>query len=180
MNSRIYLRPFNLADAATLLKWGQDEYYQRLASFGHYHNLAEAEVAAGKYAARKYSYGICLKNSQQLIGLVELYNRGTNEEELLHTKEVGFLLDKDFSGQGYMTEALKILFDYAFKKLDLSEIWAGAYQYNTRSQNLLERLGFKLVYSVDMSRVSSLFKYQEDYFLLRKSEWLDIEQKFKF
>ena len=47
MVSRVYLRPFNLADAPTLLKWGQDEYYQRLAGFGHYQNLAEAEVAAG-------------------------------------------------------------------------------------------------------------------------------------
>ena len=180
MVSRVYLRPFNLADAPTLLKWGQDEYYQRLAGFGHYQNLAEAEVAAGQYAARKYSYGICLSNSRQLIGLVELYNRGTNEEELLHTKEVGFLLDKDFSGHGYMTESLKILFDYAFKKLDQSEIWAGTYQNNTRSQNLLARLGFKLVYSVDMSKVSSLFEYQEDFFLLKKSGWLDLEQKLKF
>ena len=79
-----------------------------------------------------------------------------------------------------MTESLKILFDYAFKKLDQSEIWAGTYQNNTRSQNLLARLGFKLVYSVDMSKVSSLFEYQEDFFLLKKSGWLDLEQKLKF
>ena len=176
MGVRIYFRPLKLADAPTLLKWGQDQYYQNLAGFGHYQNLAEAEVDAGKYAARKYSYGICLRNSQQLIGLVELYNRGTNEEELLHTKEIGFLLDKDFSGQGYMTEALNILLDYAFKKLNQSEIWAGTFKNNFRSQNLLTRLGFKYIYSVDMSQLSKLFQYREDYFLLKKSDWLNKEK----
>ena len=176
MGSRIYFRPFKLSDAPTLLKWGQDQYYQCLAGFGHYQNLAEAEVAAGKYAARKYSYGICLRNSQELIGLVELYNRGTSEEELLHTKEIGFLLDKDFSGQGYMTEALNILLDYAFKQLNQSEIWAGTFKNNFRSQNLLTRLGFKYIYSVDMSKLSKLFQYREDYFLLKKADWFNKEK----
>ena len=176
MDSRIYLRPFKLSDAPTLLKWGQDQYYRRLAGFEHYHNLAEAEVAAGKYAARKYSYAICLRNTQQLIGLAELYNRGTSEEELLHTKEIGFLLDKKFSGQGYMTEALKLLLNYAFKKLNQSEIWAGTFKNNFRSQSLLTRLGFKYIYSVDMSMVSTLFQYREDYFLLKKADWLKREK----
>lgn len=172
MSSRIYLRPFKITDAPVLLKWGQDEYYQRLASFGHYQNLMEAKIAAKQYAARKYSYAVCLLRQHQLIGLVELYDRATNEQELLQTKEIGFLLDKDFSGHGYMTEALTSLLNYSFKELQQSEIWAGTYEDNIRSQNLLKHLGFKFVYAVDMSKISHLFKYHEDYFLLKQRDWL--------
>ena len=173
MADRIYLRPFNLSDASTLLKWGQDEYYQRLAGFGHYQNLGDAEKAAGQYAARKYSYALCLRQSQKMIGLVELYERGVRTKELQATKEIGFLLDKDFSGHGYMTEALKIVLDYAFQKLNQTEIWAGVFENNLRSKKLLMRLGFKFIYAVDMSKVSEFSQYQEDYFLLQKAEWLE-------
>lgn len=173
MTSRIYLRPFKLEDAATLFKWGQDQYYHRLAGFGHYQNLAQAESAAGQYAAREHSYAICLEKTQKLIGLVELYDRGTNENELLNSKEVGFLLDKEFSGHGYMTEALTLLFNFAFSKLDQEEIWAGTFVDNQRSQKLLQNLGFKFIYSVDLNQISHLFSYEEKYYLLKKTDWIN-------
>lgn len=109
MAKRIYLRPFNLADAPVILRWGKDDYYYHYAGFSRYQNLAQAELAAKQYAARDNSYAICLQETQQVIGLVELYERGTNDQELLQTKEVGFLLDKSFSGHGYMTEALQLI-----------------------------------------------------------------------
>lgn len=177
MTKRVFLRPFQKSDAAALFKWGQDEYYQRLAGFGHYQNIAEAEVAAGQYATRKYSYAVCLQNSKQIIGLVELYERGTNEHELLSTKEVGFLLDHDFTGHGYMTEALALLFDYAFNKLKQTEIWAGTFKQNQLSQNLLKRLGFHYVYSIDLNQISTLFNYEEKYYLLKKNDWLTRQNK---
>lgn len=173
MTSRIYLRPFKLEDAATLLKWGQDQYYHQLAGFEHYQNLAQAEIAAGQYAAREHSYAICLEKTQKLIGLVELYDRGTNENELLNSKEVGFLLDKEFSGHGYMTEALTLLFNFAFIKLKQEEIWAGAFATNQRSQKLLQNLGFKFIYSVDLNQISHLFSYEEKYYLLKKTDWIN-------
>ncbi|WEV38949.1 GNAT family N-acetyltransferase [Lactobacillus sp. ESL0680] len=174
MVSRVYLRSFNLADAPTILRWGQDDYYYKYAGFSRYQNLAQAETAAGQYATRDNSYAICLKETQQLIGLVELYERGTNEQDLLQTKEVGFLLDKSFSGHGYMTEALQLVFAYAFNQLDQTEIWAGTFVHNLKSQKLLQRLGFKYVYSVDLSKISQLFSYQEKYYLLVRKEWLKI------
>ncbi len=172
MSSRVFLRPFQNTDAEVLLKWGQDDYYKQLAAFQHYDNFAQAEVAVGQYAARKYSYVVCLMQTEEVIGLVELYERGTSEKELLDTKEVGFLLDRAFEGRGYMTEALTLLFDFAFKKLQQKEIWAGTFKQNLRSQKLLKTLGFDYVYAVDLSQISKLFKYEEKYYVLKKAQWL--------
>ncbi|MDF7683038.1 GNAT family N-acetyltransferase [Lactobacillus sp. ESL0679] len=174
MAKRVYLRSFSLADAPVILRWGKDDYYYHYAGFSRYQNLAQAELAAKQYAARDNSYAICLQETQQVIGLVELYERGTNDQELLQTKEVGFLLDKSFSGHGYMTEALQLIFAYAFNQLDQTEIWAGTFAHNLKSQKLLQRLGFKYVYFVDLSKISHLFSYQEKYYLLDRKEWLKI------
>lgn len=172
MNMRVFLRPFNKSDAPIIFKWGQDDYYQRLGGFQHYESLAQAKAALSQYMARKYSYAVCLRRNQQLIGLVELYERGTNEQNLLKTKEVGFLLDKKFSGHGLMTEALRLLFTYAFGQLEQEEIWAKTTKDNLRSQKLLQQLGFHYVYTVDLSQLSALFTYEERYYLLTKDDWL--------
>lgn len=110
-----------------------------------------------------------------MIGLVELYDRGFDEKiDLTMTKEVGFLLDRAFEGQGYMTEALRLLLDYAFQTLHQKEIWAGTFDYNFRSQRLLKNLGFTYVYDVDYRKINHLFSYKEKYYLLKSEDWLKI------
>ncbi|RMC25815.1 MULTISPECIES: GNAT family N-acetyltransferase [unclassified Lactobacillus] len=177
MSTRVFLRSFNKSDAPTIFKWGQDDYYQRLGGFQHYENLTQAEAAVNQYTARKYSYAVCLHKNQQLVGLVELYERGTNEQDLLKTKEVGFLLDKNFSGHGLMTEALTLLFTYAFGQLKQKVLWAGTFKDNLRSQKLLQRLGFHYVYAVDLGQISDIFTYEEKYYLLKKADWLKGQSK---
>ena len=122
----------------------------------------------------------CLRQNDQTIGLIELYERGLDEQSgLLKTKEVGFLLDQAFEGHGYMTEALRLILNYAFKKKRQKEIWAGTFVNNEKSQKLLEKLGFQYVYTVDYSQISTLFSYQEKYYLLKQAEWLKIDANMK-
>lgn len=172
---RIFLRRFQVGDAPVLLKWGQNPRYHRLAGFETFKNMAEAQRGAEQYANRKNSFIICLKENRQAIGLVELYERGMDEQSgLLQTKELGFMLDQEFEGHGYMTEALHLLFKDAFDRQKQKEIWAGTFSDNLRSQELLEKLGFRYVYTTDYAQISSLFSYKEKYYLLKKEEWLKI------
>lgn len=177
---RIFLRRFQIEDAPVLLKWGQQERYHKLAGFEHFDNLDQAKLGAKQYAHRKYSYAVCLKENKQVIGLVELYERGMDAQSgLLQTKEVGFLLDQAFEGHGYMTEALSVIFDEAFGKMKQTEIWAGIFVGNINSERLLKRLGFHYVYTTDYAQVTNLFSYQEKYYLLKRAEWLKIEPNTK-
>lgn len=169
---RIYLRRFQVTDAPVLLKWGQNHRYHRLAGFEVFNNLQEAKKGAQEYANRKNSFALCLKENNQLIGLVELYERGLDEASLLKTKEIGFMLEQDFEGHGYMTEALKLVLHDAFEQMGQTEIWAGTFDTNFHSQEFLERIGFKYVYTTDYAQISNLFSYKEKYYLLKKEEWL--------
>ncbi|WP_264341412.1 GNAT family N-acetyltransferase, partial [Streptococcus anginosus] len=69
--------------------------------------------------------------------MVELYERGASPS-LLNTCEVGFLLDEKYWHQGLMKEALELVCDYAFNKIGMKEIWAGVFQDNDASIQLLK------------------------------------------
>ncbi len=176
-SKRIVLRNIEMTDAPILLKWGQDSIYHKSAGYQYLEDLDAAKKSVLQYQNRSYSYGIVLKENNRLIGLVELYERGLDEYNgLLMTKDLGFLLDKDYWHQGLMTETLKLIINYAFKDLKQNQLWAGTFVSNTNSQKLLKNLGFRYVYTTDYSAVTSLFNYQEKYYLLTLQDWHDIMQ----
>lgn len=151
-----------------------------MAGFEKIENMDQAVKSVHQYMTRPESYVICLRNSDEAIGLIELYERGMDEQSgLLKTKEIGFLLDQAFEGHGYMNEAVHLILIYAFKHKRQTEIWAGTFADNEKSQKLLQRLGFHYVYTVDYSQVSALFSFKEKYYLLKKEEWLKIDANTK-
>ncbi len=60
-----------------------------------------------------YSYSIVHKENQQVIGMISM-------RPAHHSVEVGYVLARDFWGQGLMTEALQALCDWC---LSQPEIW---------------------------------------------------------
>jgi ribosomal-protein-alanine N-acetyltransferase len=88
---------------------------------------------------RRYSFGIFLKETNQLIGSVALSEilRGA-----LQSCYIGYYLDQQQNGKGYMTEAVKMAVDFGFKTLELHRIEAGVMPHNTGSIKVLEKAGF--------------------------------------
>lgn len=88
---------------------------------------------------RGYLFFIFLRSTGQLIGEVILsevvrYN--------LQSCWIGYFLDKDFNGKGYMTEAVQLVVSYAFTELELHRIEAGVMPHNTGSMKVLLKAGF--------------------------------------
>lgn len=168
---RICLRPWQLTDAEALLAWSQNPLFQKTAGLRPYPDLSAAKAGVQQYQARPASFVIVRLKNNQPIGIAELNERGLDERSGLgQSKELGFLLSQEFWRQGYMTEALTLLLNYAFDQLDQREIWAGTFQENTASQGLLQKLGFHYVYQVDY-RALGLGNYVENYYLLRQTDW---------
>ncbi|MDO4265205.1 MAG: GNAT family protein [Eubacteriales bacterium] len=58
--------------------------------------------------------------------------------------EVGYLLSKQYNGQGIMTEALKLLCEEAFRQLDICRLTGLVYAPNIASRRVLKKNGFSL------------------------------------
>lgn len=58
--------------------------------------------------------------------------------------EIGYWIDTRFSGQGYMTEAVQGITDFAVRELNARRIEIRCDSLNTKSRAIPERLGFTL------------------------------------
>ncbi|WP_163195854.1 GNAT family N-acetyltransferase [Clostridium thermarum] len=86
------------------------------------------------------SFGIYKDN--KLIGKIQLSNIVMG---IFRNGIVGYSIDKDFQGKGYMKEALKLVLEYAFNEMDLHRIEASTLVDNIKSQRVLLSCGFKEV-----------------------------------
>jgi len=89
---------------------------------------------------QSFYWGILLKNQSNLIGTICLYN--FSEERTV--AEVGYELLPDYHQQGIMSEALKVVLDFAFNDLHLHEILAMTNKFNENSKGLLLKHYFVL------------------------------------
>lgn len=58
---------------------------------------------------------------------------------------VGYSIDEDEQGKGYMTETLKLILEYAFNEMELHRIEASTLVDNIKSQKVLLGCGFKKI-----------------------------------
>ena len=87
------------------------------------------------------------------------------------TPELGYWLGLPFWGQGYATEALHAVIDYAFTDLSHEALQAGARVTNPASRRVLEKCGFQWT-GVGLYRISSIKSSAPiDRFRLERGIW---------
>ncbi|MGM9988042.1 MAG: GNAT family N-acetyltransferase [Bacillaceae bacterium] len=148
VGNSIYLRPLTVADAKTNLQLQQSnrEFFEQFAitrnddfyTLEEQIKLIERRIKTRK-ADEEYYYGIFTNENDTLIGSIHLFQvfRGPSQSAF-----IGYFLNKDHNGKGYMTEAVKLLVDYGFNELKLHRIEAGVMPHNIPSIRVLEKAGF--------------------------------------
>lgn len=79
-----------------------------------------------------------------MIGGIGLHNRKLDVSlEDLEQREIGYVLNPKYWGNGYVPEAVMALIKYGFEKMNLDLIWCGHYDFNIKSKRVNEKCGFK-------------------------------------
>ncbi len=102
----------------------------------------EAWIRKSKIDCRKmesYTFVIELKNEGRVIGAIDLHDIDLSEQKAV----VAYWLGRRYWGNGYCSEALDDVINFAFSELNLNKLEAGVIVGNYRSIGLLERFGFK-------------------------------------
>lgn len=79
--------------------------------------------------------------SDNLIGKIRLSNIVYGS---LKSGVLGYSIDEDEQGKGYMKESVRLFLNYAFNECDLHRVEASALVNNEKSRKVLESVGFKL------------------------------------
>ncbi|MDR0727662.1 MAG: GNAT family N-acetyltransferase [Puniceicoccales bacterium] len=141
---RLRLRPLEFSDFDRIVEFmGQREVTDFLLYFTYpiipeqvqewLKNVIEAKPEHCAY------WAIVEKSHDELIGIISLTMDPYN-----HRTEMGYWLDKDCWGQGYMTEVAWRVIEYVFEDLKLHRIDLTHMVANTRSQRVAQKLGFQL------------------------------------
>jgi RimJ/RimL family protein N-acetyltransferase len=143
---RLILRPFNRGDVDAVFAYRQREDVARFL----FDNPMTRETCAEAVQARirqvslveeddRITLAVERRQSGDLIGEITLIWRSVADRQ----GEVGYILNPDFHGRGYATEAVRALVGMGFAELDLHRIYARCNTLNAASYRLMERLGMR-------------------------------------
>lgn len=142
-SQRCYLRKLEISDSQQLFEnVYSDPKVAGYMSWNLYNNVTEVENYLSKwqehYKQNECYWGVFLKENNELIGTVYLYDENAGAE-------VGFIsycFGSKFWGNGYATETVKVVLQYGFNDIGYNNITTFVAKSNIRSQNVLSRLGF--------------------------------------
>jgi len=145
IGERLYLRSLEDSDIGEeYLGWLNDPEVTRYLETGKFPSTPEI--------IRKYVEQFTNSSSDLLFGIIDrdtdlhIGNVTLNRINWIHrTADTGLLIGrKEFWGKGYAFEAWSLLIEYAFQRLGLRKIIAGAVADNKASIVALEKLGFRV------------------------------------
>ena len=172
-NDEIEVRNFIEADFNTFYQLTSDKESHKTAGLEYEPNENKSKNIFDKYLVLANSYAVALKSSHQMLGIIELNERGVSNG-LDKTREVGFIIAPVFRHKGYATQALKLILNYGFKTLALTEIWASVKTNNAVPQTLLTKLGFRYIYQVSQDPLHlESHENMLKYYLLKNEDGTD-------
>lgn len=145
------LPPYNpfpeLSAGKVLLREIQDSDIPDIVAISRYDALPAKDVADASAMQAKINqnyldghsihWGIADKTSNRIVGTCGYY-RGLAEG----AGELGCILLPEFTGKGYMHEALQLAIEFGIQRIGLKRIFAITTRQNAPAIKLLERLGF--------------------------------------
>ena len=141
---RLILRRWDESDADSLYEYARDPDVGPVAGWPAHRSVEESLEVIRNVFNGKETYAICLKSDNKAIGAIGLKFKGdTDMTERDDECELGYWLGKPFWGRGLMTEAAMETLRHAFEDLDMTKVWAGYYEGNTRSKRVQEKCGFR-------------------------------------
>lgn len=92
------------------------------------------------YEVKQLRLVICKNEDESTIGLIDLYDFDPKNKKV----GVGIVIFSDKEKQkGFASEALDLISNYAFERLNVHQVFAGITQDNLRSIGLFEKAGYK-------------------------------------
>ncbi|GBD59398.1 putative acetyltransferase [Tetragenococcus halophilus subsp. halophilus] len=164
---RLLLRPMTLLDTEDMYEYSSDRQTTQFV-FETHQTLADTKEAIAEYfmVHPLGKYGIELKETQKLIGTIDLR---VNMESAV--AELGYVINKNYWGRGYTAEACDRLLVLGFEELDLIRIKAKYDQRNINSGRVMEKTGMTVDSIIPEARRSSGQSITEVTKSISKTQW---------
>ena len=145
---RLLLRAFEEADLPDVYAYASVPGVGEMAGWPHHESIETSRKILCSFIEKKDVFAVYHKKDRKVIGSLGLHKSWANEEDVykaLKAVEIGYVLSKEYWGQGLMPEAVRAVIDYGFNTLGLEAFTCGHFAENSQSRRVIEKCGFQFV-----------------------------------
>jgi len=142
---RLTLRGMKVSDAQDMYAYAQREDVTRYLTWEPHPDVAHTKEYLTYIGQRYrtgdfYDWAVVCKEDGRMIGTAGF----TKFDFTANSAEIGYVLNPDYHGKGYGTEAVEAVLRFGFEELALHRMEARFMKENHRSLQLMERVGMTL------------------------------------
>jgi RimJ/RimL family protein N-acetyltransferase len=165
-------------DASVLARWSEDTDYLRAVDSDYARPLSVEEAALRlnpeEADPNKVEFHIRTLADDRLIGFVALHSIEWNNGAGILAVGIG---EPQFRGQGYGTDALRLILRYAFHELNLFRIGLDVIATNTHAIHTYEKLGFQHEGSMRGAVLRDGRRTDRIFMGILRDEWIELQQR---
>ena len=169
-SKNILLRRFKKSDAGDMFEYSSDEETLKYLGWDALKTIDEAKISIIDFCWSKQGvFAIELKENKKMIGSIDLTVEPNHEKAIL-----GCILNREYWGKGYMTEALSAVLRLCFEKLELNRVEAEHYVGNEGSGKVMAKCGMEIegIFKQEI-KVKGIFRDVVHYGITRE-RWLSL------
>ena len=144
---RLILREWEETDLNDFFEYASVDGVGQMAGWQPHKNIEESKFVLDMFIREGKTFAVVLKENNKAIGSVGIEKLSTEIDgyENMTGRELGYVLNKDYWGQGLMPEAVKVVIDYCFETAGCDYLLCSCSPQNTQSARVIEKCGFRFV-----------------------------------
>ena len=164
--NRLILRPWRETDLEDFYEYARVDGVGQMAGWNPHGSIAESRDILSRFIAGKKVFA--LEHQGKAIGSLgveEYKEKNYPELDALEGREIGYVLSKEYWGQGLMPEAVKAVINWLFEEERLDFIMVGHFDWNSQSRRVIEKCGFQYIKNVSFETRYNTVENCRDYIL---------------
>lgn len=146
---RLILRPWSMQDLDDFHAYASVDGVGQMAGWMPHQNREESREILTKFMDHGNVFAVEHREDRRVIGSLGLHTPrfeslppAENPYAALRTVEIGYVLSRDFWGQGLMPEAVRRVQRYLFEACSADIVFVCHYDFNLQSRRVIEKCGF--------------------------------------
>lgn len=161
---RTRLRLFESKDLEDLYEYSSQSGVGEMAGWRPHVEKEESRVVLEQNMQNHCVFAIELKENAKVVGHIAVH--ADSENNRADTKELGFVLNRDYQRRGIMAEVIPKVLEQLFAE-GVSHVYACCFRENLPSRKLIEKCGFRFeregtFYSSSLDETFRSFEYVYD------------------
>jgi ribosomal-protein-alanine N-acetyltransferase len=168
---RLTLRPWKLSDLDDFYDYASVDGVGQMAGWLPHENKDVSLGILNSFIEGRKTFALDL-NGKAIgsIGIEKYKESQVPEFDSLACREIGYVLSKDYWGQGFMPEAVREVIRYLFERLELDMIICSYFLRNRQSARVQEKCGFTFYKQIVYETQHETYE-DTNLTILRREDW---------